>query len=103
MPGLIKRRKKLGSRVNLSEAKLSKPKPMEGEDSMAPEKELADEGEMTRRSKQVVLSSLRKADSFRLFGKEFRVDVVEGDKVTVRNLETQDVRSFKPSLKVMPA
>ena len=103
MPGLIKGRKKLGSRVKLSEAKLGKPKPVEGEDSMAPGKELADEGEMTRRNKQVVLGSLKKGDSFRLFGKEFRVDVVEGDKVTVRNLETQDVRSFKPSLKVMSA
>ena len=70
---------------------------------MDPGKERAGEGKMTRRNKQVVLSSLRKGDPFRLFGKAFRVAVVEEDKVTVRNLQTQGLRSFKPSLKVMSA
>lgn len=97
MAGLTKRRK-FGSKPKLSESK-----PMD-QGTMAPGKELGlDEGGMKPGSRQLALSTFKEGDSFRLFGKEFRIESVEGDKVSVKNLETGTTRTFKPSMKVSSA
>ena len=77
----------------------STPSPLD--QGMAPEKELADEGAIKTRGERVLLSSLKEGSTFKFIGKEFRVKRVESGEVTVKDIETGGVRSFKPSLRVM--